>query len=48
MKEVLDKVGFIGGIFGYVGDGNFYVFLMIDINDKEEVKKVDEINESIV
>ncbi|MEC3434820.1 FAD-linked oxidase C-terminal domain-containing protein, partial [Bacillus cereus] len=47
-KEVLDKVGLIGGILGHVGDGNFHVLLMIDTNDKEEVKKADEINESIV
>ena len=47
-KEVLHKVGLIGGILGHVGDGNFHVLLMIDTNDKEEVKKADEINESIV
>ena len=29
-KEVLDKVGLIGGILGHVGDGNFHVLLMID------------------
>lgn len=47
-KETLDKVGLVGGILGHVGDGNFHVLLMIDPNDKDEVKKADEINESIV
>lgn len=47
-KETLNKVGLIGGILGHVGDGNFHVLLMVDPNDKDEVKKADEINESIV
>lgn len=47
-RETLDKVGLVGGILGHVGDGNFHVLLMVDPNDKEEVEKADEINESIV
>ncbi len=47
-KDTLDKVGLVGGILGHVGDGNFHVLLMVDPNDKEEVEKADEINESIV
>ncbi len=47
-KETLEKNGLVGGILGHVGDGNFHVLLMVDPNDKEEVEKADEINESIV
>lgn len=33
---------------GHVGDGNFHVLLMIDMNDCDEIKKADEFNELIV
>ena len=47
-KETLEKNGLVGGILGHVGRRNFHVLLMVDPNDKEEVEKADEINESIV
>ncbi|WP_420828184.1 FAD-binding oxidoreductase [Cytobacillus citreus] len=47
-REELDALALIGGIVGHVGDGNFHVLLMIDMNDEEEKKKADELNEKIV
>lgn len=35
-----------GGIVGHVGDGNYHIFLMIDI--KKELNKANEVNEHIV
>ena len=35
-------------IVGHVGDGNFHLSPVFDPNDKEEVRKVDEINERMV
>ncbi|MFJ7951866.1 FAD-binding oxidoreductase [Lysinibacillus sp. NPDC096418] len=47
-REALNSQALTGGIVGHVGDGNFHVLLMIDMNDSEEVKKADEFNELIV
>ncbi|MDQ0215001.1 D-lactate dehydrogenase (cytochrome) [Oikeobacillus pervagus] len=47
-RKTLDLLGLNGGIVGHVGDGNFHVLLMIDMNDKEEVAKADDFNEQIV
>ncbi|MFJ8531016.1 FAD-binding oxidoreductase [Bacillus sp. NPDC094106] len=47
-RETVDSTGAIGGILGHVGDGNFHVLLMVNPNDKEEIKNAEEINEKIV
>ncbi|WP_076758333.1 FAD-binding oxidoreductase [Edaphobacillus lindanitolerans] len=47
-REAVDRLGLIGGITGHVGDGNFHIILMIDMENEEEVKKADELNETIV
>ncbi|WP_374965184.1 FAD-binding oxidoreductase [Lysinibacillus sp. RS5] len=47
-REALDLLALTGGIVGHVGDGNFHVLLMIDMNDSNEIKKADEFNELIV
>ncbi|WP_040228743.1 FAD-binding oxidoreductase [Bhargavaea cecembensis] len=47
-RESVDRLGLIGGITGHVGDGNFHIILMIDMDDAEEVRKADELNEDIV
>lgn len=47
-REELDQLELIGGIVGHVGDGNFHVLLMIDMNNEEEKQKADELNEKIV
>ncbi|WP_035322752.1 FAD-binding oxidoreductase [Peribacillus kribbensis] len=36
------------GIVGHVGDGNYHVILMIDLNDPEEVSKAKEFNAHLV
>lgn len=47
-REALHALGLPGGIVGHVGDGNFHVLLMIDLNNPTEVAKADELNEQIV
>lgn len=47
-REALDLLALTGGIVGHVGDGNFHVLLMIDMDDSDERKKADEFNELIV
>lgn len=47
-RETVDRMGLIGGITGHVGDGNFHIILMIDMNNPEEVKKSEQLNEAIV
>ncbi|WP_416141168.1 FAD-binding oxidoreductase [Lysinibacillus capsici] len=47
-REALDMLALTGGVVGHVGDGNFHVLLMIDMNDPKEIKKADELNELIV
>ncbi|SEJ14432.1 D-lactate dehydrogenase (cytochrome) [Bhargavaea ginsengi] len=47
-RETVDNMGLIGGITGHVGDGNFHIILMIDMNNPDEVRKSDELNEAIV
>jgi D-lactate dehydrogenase (cytochrome) len=38
-KQDLDETGLIGPIVGHVGDGNFHVLPLIDIESEEEVAK---------
>lgn len=47
-REALNLLTLTGGIVGHVGDGNFHVLLMIDMNDVREIQKADEFNELIV
>ncbi|PTL38423.1 FAD-binding oxidoreductase [Alkalicoccus saliphilus] len=47
-REELNRLELVGGIVGHVGDGNFHVLLMIDLNDSEEMKNAAELNENIV
>lgn len=47
-REVLESLELPGGIVGHVGDGNFHVLLMIDMDNEVEKKKADELNEQIV
>ena len=47
-REVVESLGMPGGIVGHVGDGNFHVLLMMDMNDPAELAKADELNEQIV
>lgn len=47
-RETVESLELTGGIVGHVGDGNFHVLLMMDMNDPEELAKADELNERIV
>ena len=39
---------FIAPIVGHVGDGNFHLLLMIDLNDKQEIERADALLERLV
>ena len=47
-RETVDSQELTGGIVGHVGDGNFHVLLMMDMNNPEEIAKAEELNERIV
>lgn len=47
-KEKLAEAHIPGGIAGHVGDGNFHTFLMLDINNEEEVERAKRFNREIV
>lgn len=47
-RRELDSLGLSGGIVGHVGDGNYHVLLMIDMNNLEEKERADQFNERIV
>ncbi|WP_067727755.1 FAD-binding oxidoreductase [Oceanobacillus damuensis] len=47
-RTVVDQLGLPGGITGHVGDGNYHIILMIDMNDPQEVEKSMNLNEQIV
>lgn len=47
-REAIETSGLVGGIVGHVGDGNYHILLMIDVNDPEDIKKANEVNERIV
>ncbi|WP_409366997.1 FAD-binding oxidoreductase [Lysinibacillus sp. 38-6] len=47
-RNALNSFALTGGIVGHVGDGNFHVLLMIDMNDAADIQKADEFNELIV
>ncbi|AXH99810.1 FAD-binding protein [Sporosarcina sp. PTS2304] len=47
-RDVISTLDMPAGIVGHVGDGNFHVLLMMDMNDPDEIAKADELNEKIV
>lgn len=47
-REQVENLGLPGGITGHVGDGNYHILLMIDMNDPEEIQKAVQLNEQIV
>lgn len=47
-REKLDEIGLPGGILGHVGDGNFHVLLMMDMENSVEVDQANTFNEQLV
>ncbi len=47
-REAVEQSGLVGGIVGHVGDGNYHILLMIDVEDEEEIAKAEQLNERIV
>jgi D-lactate dehydrogenase (cytochrome) len=47
-REAVDSLDLTGGIVGHVGDGNYHVLLMINMNDQEEIDRAEQLNEKIV
>ncbi len=47
-RKKLDETGLVGGIVGHVGDGNYHVIIMIDLDDPDEVKRAEHFNEVVV
>ncbi|PWA08397.1 2-hydroxy-acid oxidase [Pueribacillus theae] len=47
-RKAVEESGLVGGIVGHVGDGNYHILLMIDVNNKEEIQKSEILNECIV
>ena len=47
-KEDIDASGIIAPLVGHVGDGNFHLGYLIDLDDPAEVAKAKEMNEKLV
>jgi D-lactate dehydrogenase (cytochrome) len=47
-RLTINQFGFEGGIVGHVGDGNFHVVFMIDLDNEKEVQTAKELNAHIV
>src|SRR5699024_3818658 len=47
-REAIEASGLIGGIVGHVGDGNYHILLMIDVNNPDDIERANEVNERIV
>jgi D-lactate dehydrogenase (cytochrome) len=47
-RTAIDASGLDGAILGHVGDGNYHVLLMIDLNNPEEVDKAKKLNAHLV
>ncbi|MFG6149705.1 FAD-binding oxidoreductase [Halobacillus sp. B23F22_1] len=47
-REKVNELALNGGIVGHVGDGNYHILLMMDMEDPEELNKSEQLNEQIV
>ncbi len=47
-RKDLDETGLVAPILGHVGDGNFHVILLIDIEDEDELAQCQAFNERLV
>jgi D-lactate dehydrogenase (cytochrome) len=44
----IERAGLIAPVVGHVGDGNFHVMALIDMENREEIARVDEFNDRVV
>jgi D-lactate dehydrogenase (cytochrome) len=44
----VERSGLLAPIVGHIGDGNFHLSVMVDMNDADEVKRVEGLNERLV
>src|SRR5699024_4013607 len=47
-REAVEASGLIGGIVGHVGDGNYHILLMIEVNNPKDIEAADTVNGRIV
>jgi D-lactate dehydrogenase (cytochrome) len=47
-RNDIDEAGLLGPIVGHVGDGNFHVAFLVDPDDVDELRRVDEVIERMV
>ncbi|OZU87151.1 2-hydroxy-acid oxidase [Virgibacillus indicus] len=47
-RAAVEASGLVGGIVGHVGDGNYHILLMIDVNNPSDIDKANQVNEHIV
>lgn len=47
-REAIEASGLAGGIVGHVGDGNYHMLLMVDVNNPYDIERADKVNERIV
>lgn len=47
-REKIESLNIDAGIVGHVGDGNYHIVLMIDMNNPEEIAQAKELNEHVV
>lgn len=47
-RKAVDASGLPGGIVGHVGDGNYHILMMIDVNNPHDLAKANKVNEEIV
>src|SRR5699024_9398156 len=47
-RSAVKSSGLDGGIVGHVGDGNYHILLMVDVDNPADIEKADAVNEHIV
>lgn len=47
-RTKIESMGIEAGIVGHVGDGNYHVLLMVDMNDPADIERAKQLNEHIV
>jgi D-lactate dehydrogenase (cytochrome) len=47
-RDAVESSGLTGGIVGHVGDGNYHILLMVDVDNPADIEKANQVNERIV